>query len=167
MSMFSFLKSDKVSESDTADGDKSPPSKSTLGERFRQSLAATRARFGKQLATLLAPGRAVDDELFDELETILLTCDVGVEATQHLVNATREQVKRARVADAVGVRDALRNELLKLLSPLEGPLDVRTAKPFVILLARQLANSPSSWWMQGFRWCWPPAIPSALRPNNS
>lgn len=135
MSMFSFPGSDKASDLDTADTNENPPEKRSFGSRLRQSLAATRARLGKQLTALFAPGRAVDAELFEELETILLTCDVGVDATQYLVNATREHVKRGRIGDAEGVRDALKGELLLLLSPLEEPLDVRKAKPFVILLA--------------------------------
>ncbi len=135
MSMFSFLKSDKVSESESSAADETPAARTTLAEKLKQSLSATRARLGKQLTTLLSPGRAIDEELYDELETILLTCDVGVEATQHLVNATRERVKRGRISDAAGVRDALRSELLQLLAPLQDALDVRTAKPFVILLA--------------------------------
>lgn len=133
--MFSFPTSDKVSELDNAGADENRPAKAALGARLRQSLAATRARLGKQLTSLFSPGRAVDDELYDELETILLTCDVGVEATEHLVNTTRERVKRERTSDASGVRDALRSELLQLLTPLEQALNVRTKKPFVILLA--------------------------------
>lgn len=135
MSMFSFLRSDKVPELNSDGKKENSSSKTKLGERLRQSLAATRARFGKQLTSLLAPGRAVDDELFDELETVLLTCDVGVDATQYLVEATRSRVKRARISDASGVRDALRDELFQLLSPLQEPLNVGEAKPFVILLA--------------------------------
>jgi fused signal recognition particle receptor len=135
--MFSFPKSDKVSDLDTpgTDTDNNPPSKPSLGARIRQSLAATRARLGKQLTALLVPGRAIDEELYDELETILLSCDVGVDATQHLVGATRERVRRERIDDAAGVRDALKQELLQMLAPLEQPLDVSRAKPFVILLA--------------------------------
>jgi len=133
--MFSFRECDKVSQLDTVDTKENSPSKRSFGSRLRQSLAATRARLGKQLTALLAPGRAVDEELYEELETILLTCDVGVDATEHLVRATRERVKRERITDAGVVRDALKSELLLLLSPLEKPLDVRTAKPFVILLA--------------------------------
>ncbi len=133
--MFSFLTCDKVSELDSADTDENHTARNTLGGRLRQSLAATRARLGKQLTTLFAPGRAIDDELYEELETILLTCDVGVDATRHLVNATRERVRREKVRDSTGVRDALRNELLQLLNPLQEALNVRTNKPFVILLA--------------------------------
>ena len=133
MSMFSFSKSDKVAGKD----DKEPAAKvagKTFGERLRQSLSATRARLGGQLSALLAPGRAIDEELFEELETILLGCDVGVDATEFLV-ATRERVRRARMTNAEDVQDALREELLALLKPLEQPLDVTQAKPFVILLA--------------------------------
>ncbi|UCD69130.1 MAG: signal recognition particle-docking protein FtsY [Betaproteobacteria bacterium] len=129
--MFSFLKTDEVSELDSAETDEKRP----LGERLKQSLAATRARLGKQLKALFVPGRAVDEELYEDLETILLTCDVGVEATNHLVKATRERVKREKISDAAGVRDALRSELSQLLTPLEEALNVHTHKPFVILLA--------------------------------
>ena len=132
--MFSFLKTDKISATE-AKGEGQSSDTQSLGARLRQSLAATRARFGKQIAALLAPGRAVDEELFEELETILLTCDVGVAATQHLIDATRERVSRSGTNDAAQVRDALRAELLGMLAPLEVPLDVNSAKPFVILLA--------------------------------
>ncbi len=132
--MFSFSKPDKVASEDAAEEDPQLAGK-TLGERLRQSLSATRARLGGQLSALLAPGRAIDEELFEELETVLLGCDVGVDATQFLVDATRERVKRTRIADAGDVQDALREELLALLIPLEQPLDVTRAKPFVILLA--------------------------------
>ena len=132
--MFSFRKPDKVADEDVAEENPQLAGK-TLGERLRQSLSATRARLGEQLSALFTPGRAIDDALFEELETILLGCDVGIDATQFLVDATRERVERTRIADAGDVKDALREELLALLMPLERPLDVTQAKPFVILLA--------------------------------
>ncbi|HUU71059.1 MAG TPA: signal recognition particle-docking protein FtsY [Burkholderiales bacterium] len=133
--MFSFLRSNKAPEPDTANEQDVAAPKKSLAGRLKQSLSATRDRLGKGLTVLLAPGRAIDDELFEELETVLLTCDVGVDATQYLVDATRKHVKRARITEAAGVRDALKSELLQLLAPLEAPLQVNTAKPFVILLA--------------------------------
>jgi fused signal recognition particle receptor len=137
--MFSFSKSDKTASGKTADEDATEPDAKlagkTFGERLRQSLSATRARLGGQLSALLAPGRAVDEELFEELETVLLGCDMGVDATEFLVDATRERVRRTRITNAGDVQDALREELLALLKPLEQPLDVAQARPFVILLA--------------------------------
>jgi len=130
--MFSFLKSDKTSSQ--TPGNEDTTSMGSLGERLRRSLSATRARLGQGLTTLLAPGRMIDDDLFDELETMLLTCDVGVDASRHLVQATRTRVKRIARANAEDVRDALRLEMLGLLSPLEVSLNVTTSQPFVILL---------------------------------
>jgi len=136
--MFSFSKPDKVADKvtaeDTAEQNSRQPGK-TLRERLRKSLSATRARLGTQLSALFIPGRAIDEELFEDLETILLGCDVGVDATQFLVDATRERAKRARIVDAKDVQNALREEMLALLAPLEQPLDVTSTKPFVVLLA--------------------------------
>ncbi len=132
--MFSFWKHDKLADANPPQEDGQQPGKS-MGERLRQSLSATRARLGARLSILLAPGRAIDDALFEELETILLGCDVGVDATRFLVDATRERIKHMRVSDAQDVRNALCEEVFNLLRPLQEPLDVTRAKPFVILLA--------------------------------
>jgi fused signal recognition particle receptor len=133
--MFSFMRTNKVPDQGAANADEATSPKQSLAGRLKQSLSATRERLGKGLTGLLTPGRAVDEELFEELETLLLTCDIGVDATQFLVDATRKHVKRARISEAAGVRDALKSELLRLLAPLEVPLKVDSAKPFVILLA--------------------------------
>ena len=133
--MFSFLRSNKAPEPDAAGENDTAVARTSLAGRLRQSLSATRERLGKQLTVLFVPGKAIDEELFEELETALLTCDVGVDATQYLVDATRQRVKHARITDAGGVREALKAELLQLLSPLEAPLQIDAAKPFVILLA--------------------------------
>jgi fused signal recognition particle receptor len=138
--MFSFSKPDKITEDNAADSDPTTgadpkPAGKSFAKRLRQSLSATRARLGGQLSTLFAPGRAIDEELFEELETILLGCDVGVDATQFLVDGTRERARRSGVTNAEELQEALREELLALLIPLEQPLDVSLARPFVILLA--------------------------------
>ncbi len=132
--MFSFSKPDKITEDNAADTDPKPAGKS-FAKRLRQSLSATRARLGGQLSALFTLGRAIDEELFEELETVLLGCDVGVDATQFLVDGTRERARRSGVTNAEELQVALREELLALLIPLEQPLDVSVAKPFVILLA--------------------------------
>lgn len=133
--MFSFLKSDKAPDGKGAKDLATAPAGPSLAARLRQSLAATRARFGKQISALLTAGRGVDETLFEELETILLSCDVGVAATQRLIEATQQEVRRAGLTDAGAVRDVLRNQMLALLTPLQQPLAIDREKPFVILLA--------------------------------
>lgn len=126
--MFSFLKRDKNVQSDEAVG-------GGVGIRLRQSLAATRARFGSRVASLFAAGRRIDDQLYEELESALLMCDVGVDATHKLLEETRARLRRSHADNAQQVRQALKDSLLALLLPLARPLDVSTAKPFVILTA--------------------------------
>lgn len=128
MSMFSFLKRDK-------DVEEAPSEKKGLVTRLRQGLAASRARFGDRIAGLLPAGRKIDEALFEDLETALLSCDVGVQATQHLLDDTRARVRREKLVDAMEVRNALKSAMLELLLPLQAPLNTASDKPFVILLA--------------------------------
>lgn len=103
-------------------------------ERLKQGLAKTRSQLGSQLTGLFGGGK-IDEAVYDELETILLTADVGVAATQTLLEQIKSRVKRQNLSDTTELRDALKQALLELLAPLEKPLDTSTAKPFVIMLA--------------------------------
>lgn len=111
------------------------PAKAGWAQRLKQGLSRTRSAFTGQIAGLFGAGAKIDEDLFEELETVLLTADVGVEATQHLLGQLRARVKRDRLSEAAQLRDALKAELTALLAPLESPLDTSTAKPFVIMLA--------------------------------
>jgi len=109
--------------------------KLSWAQRLKQGLARTRTAFTGQIAGLFGAGAKIDEYLFEELETVLLSADVGVEATQHLLGQLRSRVKRDKLTEATQLRDALKAELAALLAPLEAPLDTGTAKPFVIMLA--------------------------------
>jgi fused signal recognition particle receptor len=124
--MFSFLKRDKPQ--DDAES-------ARWTSRLREGLAATRARLSRQLSAVFGAGRPIDESLFEELETVLLSCDVGVNATAYLLERTRDLARCERLEDASSLRAALKTVLLELLAPLEQPLDVSRAKPFVILMA--------------------------------
>ncbi|HYN27967.1 MAG TPA: signal recognition particle receptor subunit alpha, partial [Burkholderiales bacterium] len=124
----SFLKRDK--DEPIRDG-----GDSGWAVRLRQGLAATRSRLGVQLAAVFGGGRKVDEQLFEDLEAVLLSCDVGVEATRHLLEQSRARAQRDGMQDATQIREALRQALLELLAPLAQPLDLSRAKPFVILMA--------------------------------
>ena len=124
--MLSFLKRDK-SEQAAAD--------SGWTAKLRRGLAATRARLTSQLAGVFGAGRKIDEALFEELESVLLSCDAGVEATAHLLAVARQRARSLALTDASQIRDVVKQALLELLTPLERPLDTASAKPFVILIA--------------------------------
>ena len=126
--MLSFLKRDKSEVADAGSG-------TGWAAKLRQGLTATRARLAAQLAGVFGAGRKIDEALFEEMESILLSSDVGVDATAHLLDVTRARARAQALTDASQIRDVLQQALFELLKPLEQPLETSRAKPFVILIA--------------------------------
>ncbi len=102
--------------------------------RLKAGLARTRQALGGSLDTLLGR-RVVDEALFDELEAALISADCGVAAAAALIARLRRRARDARLQDGAALKQALKDELLALLAPLERALDARRAKPFVIVVA--------------------------------
>ena len=103
--------------------------------RLQQGLGKTRAQLGASLGSLFGAGRKLDEAFYEELETVLLTADVGVAATIHLLDALRARARRGRYTEAAQLRDGLREELCAMLEVIARPLETGSAKPFVIMLA--------------------------------
>jgi len=112
-----------------------PPARASWAQRLKQGLAKTREKLGGQIAGLFGVGRKIDAELFEELETILITADVGVDATQFLLDALQRRVRREGLTDAAQLQGALKEALVELLAPLQAPLVVTPERPFILMLA--------------------------------
>ncbi|MDP3483079.1 MAG: signal recognition particle-docking protein FtsY [Sulfuricella sp.] len=124
--MLSFFKSDKKA-------DESQEQPLGWAARLKQGLTKTRDNLNRQLTGLFGGGK-IDEELYEELETVLLSADVGVAATQYLLDDLRSRVKRDKLEDAAQLKQALRDGLQNLLTPLEAPLDLSGHKPYVIMM---------------------------------
>ena len=103
-------------------------------ERLKAGLARTRAQFGGKLKSIFSRGK-VDDELLEELETLLLTSDVGMDATLHLPSELKLRAKRDKIETPEGIQKALADALHELLLPLEKPLDISHHRPYIIMIA--------------------------------
>jgi fused signal recognition particle receptor len=82
----------------------------------------------------LVPGRKIDAEVLDELETRLLTADVGVDATQQILDELRRKVARQELDDVDKLIAALTDAITAILLPVQKALDITTQKPFVLLV---------------------------------
>ncbi len=102
--------------------------------RLRHGLARTRSALGGGLSALFRRS-AIDDALYEELESALLTADCGVEATRTLLERLRARARREGIAEPAALKRALQDELRSFLAPLERKLDLDRAKPLVILVA--------------------------------
>jgi fused signal recognition particle receptor len=105
-----------------------------LFARLRGKLAATQRTFTQGLSDLLLGSRALDDDLFEKLETLLLSADIGVETTQFLLRDITEQVSRKQLGDTRAVYHALRQNILSILEPCHRPLAITPDRPFVIMV---------------------------------
>ena len=98
--------------------------------RLKAGLSRTRDVLNTPVSELFTR-RKVDEALYEELETALLQADCGVDATQALMTSLRKK----KAADGEALKQALKDSIAELLSPLERKLEARAAKPFVIMIA--------------------------------
>jgi fused signal recognition particle receptor len=118
-----------VPESELLEPEVNEQKKASWLARLKGGLAKT----GQSIGSLFV-GVHVDEALFEELETALIMADAGVEATEQLLTALRQRVKRDRIEDAQGVRQALREVLTEHLIVLEKKFDVGRVKPLVVMI---------------------------------
>lgn len=132
--MFNFFKKDKTPEAPTkAEAPAESSSKASWAERLKQGLSRTRSQLGNQLASLFGGGK-IDADVYEELETILLTSDVGISATKALLDDIKQRVAHQALSDTTQLKAALKESLMALLAPLDKPLNTSEHQPFVIML---------------------------------
>ena len=106
-----------------------------LFARLRQSLSKTRSALTDSLSSLILGRKTIDQSLLDDIETQLLSADMGLEATDHIVKALTQKLDRKQLANPQALLDSLKAELAAMLRPCEVPLVIRKSdKPYVILV---------------------------------
>ena len=108
-----------------------PAAKTGLMQRMRSALSRT----GEGIGSLFLGGKAIDDELLEELETLLLMADVGIDATAAILAEITARLNRKELKDSDALHVALKEILTAKLQPCEVPLDLSAAQqPHVILV---------------------------------
>ncbi len=102
-----------------------------LFDRLKKGLTKTRQNFVGRLDEVFK-GRKIDDSTIDEFEEILITSDIGMEATMEIIDGLREEVSAGRIKDYQGVKRFLKQEMLKILG-LPQPFVLYQERPFVVL----------------------------------
>jgi fused signal recognition particle receptor len=102
--------------------------------RLKARLSRSTAKLSDELRSLFR-GRKIDAELLEDLETRLITADVGAEATQQILEDLRGRVARHELDDVDALLNALRDDLTQILSPCARPLTIdRAHKPYVVMV---------------------------------
>lgn len=125
MGIFSFLKRQKTQR------EEAPETSAPLDAK----LSRTRSKFRDNLLDFMLGNKPIDADLLEELESQLIMADVGIDATARVMSSLNRQVSRSEVGDSNALRQALQQELVKLLTPVEQPLEIPDSdSPFVILV---------------------------------
>lgn len=140
--MFGLFKSKETPKDEALDAEtaveKSEPKTEKQGffSRLKQGLTKTRTQLSEGIATVFLGRKTIDDDLFEELEMILLGADVGIETTDRIIEALTQDVSRKELKDPQALFEALKVHLNEILEPSTQPLTIPDTHegPFVILM---------------------------------
>ena len=102
-------------------------------QRLKHGLSKTRDNLGKKLLGVFGAGK-IDAAVYEELEEVLLSSDVGVSATKYLLDLIQKKVSLRGLKVKSELKEVLKDSMVELLLPLEKPLEINTHKPFIIML---------------------------------
>ncbi|CAM2814400.1 signal recognition particle-docking protein FtsY [Pseudoalteromonas atlantica] len=110
------------------------PKKEGFFSRLKKGLLKTRVNIGSGFASIFS-GKKIDDDLFEDLETQLLTADLGVDTTMKLIDSLTDAADRKQLKDGDALYDLMKQEMAAMLKTAEQPLEIHAdKKPFVILM---------------------------------
>ncbi len=130
--MFGF---GKKKNTDTPKQENIEEPKENFFGRLKNQLTKTRTGLTGGLGNLFLGKKQIDDDLFEDLEMLLLSADVGIEATQRIIDSLTQRVARKQLSDPQALTAALQEEMLSILEPNQQPLTIPDGEgPFVILV---------------------------------
>ncbi|MES9871891.1 MAG: signal recognition particle-docking protein FtsY [Candidatus Sedimenticola sp. PURPLELP] len=133
--MFGFGKRKAKTEIQEPAEQQTPEEKQGLFTRLKTRLAKTRSNLTDGLADILLGKKSIDDDLLEELETLLITADVGVDASTRIIDDLTEKVKRNELSDPAALSSVLKADLLQILESCEQPVTPSAeGRPQVILM---------------------------------
>ena len=102
-------------------------------DKLKQCLGKTRDSLNDKINSVFSNFRKVDEDLLEELEEILIMSDIGVETATEIISKLRNRIKLEKITDEQGVKNALKEEMQKILDKVPNGLELKT-KPAVILV---------------------------------
>ena len=102
-------------------------------DKLKQGLGKTRDSLNDKINSVFSNFRKVDEDLLEELEEILIMSDIGVETATEIISKLRNRIKLEKNTDEQGVKNALKEEMQKILDKVPNGLELKT-KPAVILV---------------------------------
>ena len=104
----------------------------SMFNRLKEGLKKTKTQLSDSFSKI-SFGRKIDESLFEDIEMVLLQADVGVKATEEIIDFLRKESKKRKIKDGEGLKELLKEKLYEILKDCEGRLNLGDEKPAVIL----------------------------------
>ncbi len=117
-----------------AGSEEEPKRKSGFFDRMKQAVSRTRETFSAKIADIAALTRTVDESALEELETALLSSDLGVETTTAILDALRDRARHQAIEGGAELRDLLKEQMIAILRAPQGSAAAPHAPPRVTFL---------------------------------
>ena len=101
-------------------------------DRLKKGLEKTKKQLSDTFSAI-SFGRKIDESLFEDIEMVLLKADVGIEATEEIIEFLRKESKKRRITEGEDLKELLKEKLIEILTPCSGQLNLAGEKPDVIL----------------------------------
>ncbi|AJA48143.1 signal recognition particle receptor FtsY [Clostridium pasteurianum DSM 525 = ATCC 6013] len=101
--------------------------------KLKSGLSKTKSNFTDRITEILTGTVSIDEDMYDELEEILITCDIGVETSVYIIDKLREKIKQEKIKDPSEVKDCLKRVILDILENSKGSISPES-KPETILI---------------------------------
>src|ERR1035437_9809385 len=134
ISLFGGKKDPRDSSDDTPETDAAEPQKSGFFSRMKQAVSRTRESFSSKIEGIVALARTVDESALEDLESALLTSDLGVQTTTDILEALRDRARRQDIAGGEELRSLLKAQIRAILEGSRLPLPAVETPPRVTFL---------------------------------
>src|SRR3984893_8169998 len=115
----------------------------TLLERLKKSVSKTKAALSETVDSIFLGERKIDPSILKELETALLSADLGVKPTREILDAVREKLDRNALSDASQLKREIKSHIIRILTMSEGKEGDGAIGSNMAPEAKNLANSPN------------------------
>jgi fused signal recognition particle receptor len=103
-------------------------------KKLKTGLTRTRDALAKNIDSLLLGGKVLDNELFDELEELLISADLGPQFALELIDDVKEKIKRQELGNAAQIKKVLREHMAAILRKAQVNLNITSGSPYVIMV---------------------------------
>ena len=103
-------------------------------DKLKEGLSKTRKGITEKIDQVLVSFGKVDDDLFDELEEVLITADLGIETSLRIMDSTRKKVKEGKITDPLKIKDIIKDTLVEILGEETQRLDIEPAPAVIVVI---------------------------------